>query len=100
MWIEIESLGHLSSVIDDHDDVVVMLTQPSWCVPCRQLKPHMERLASEDDVVVAYVDLDDVPDAIEEYDVRGVPMLYQYINHDFAGELKGRTILQLRRELS
>jgi hypothetical protein len=60
----------------------------------------MERLASEDGVVVAYVDLDTVPDAIDLYSVRGVPVLYEYQHNVLLRELKGQTIVQLRKELA
>jgi hypothetical protein len=60
----------------------------------------MERLASEDGVVVAYVDLDTVPDAIDLYSVQGVPVLYEYQHNVLLRELKGQTIVQLRKELA
>jgi thiol-disulfide isomerase/thioredoxin len=100
LLIEITSIEHLNEVLSEHDRAILMLTQPSWCVPCRQLRKHIDRLVSEDDVVVAYTDLDDVPEAIDLYSVQGVPVLYEYQHNVLLRELKGRTVVQLRRELS
>jgi thiol-disulfide isomerase/thioredoxin len=97
--IQVESLERLETELSQaREDVLVMLTQPSWCVPCRRLRPHVEKL-NESGLSVLYVDLDRVPEAAEHYGVLGVPHLYFYPEDQDAVELAGRTVVQLQREI-
>ncbi|MBF2048955.1 MAG: tetratricopeptide repeat protein [Leptolyngbya sp. IPPAS B-1204] len=44
-----------------------------WCGPCQLLKPMLEKLVQEHDVVLAKVDIDRSPDLANTYRVEGVP---------------------------
>jgi thioredoxin-like negative regulator of GroEL len=84
------------------EDVLVMLTQPKTCVPCRRLRPHIDKL-NEGGLSVLYVDLDRVPEAMVAYGIRSVPTVYLYPKDGDEErtfiELKGRTVVQLQKEI-
>ncbi len=44
-----------------------------WCGPCKMLKPVLEQVAQEYDIIVAKVDIDQHPDLAKTYGVEGVP---------------------------
>ena len=48
-----------------------------WCVPCLQIAPALEELASEmaDSVMVAKLNIDENPVTPSKYGVRGIPTL-------------------------
>ena len=43
-----------------------------WCGPCKQMKPHIEKL-QKDGYNIQHVDIDEQPTLAEEVSVRGVP---------------------------
>ena len=50
-----------------------------WCGPCKQMKPHIEKLQKEGyDIQEIYID--EFPSLAEEAEVRGVPTLMIYDN--------------------
>lgn len=95
---EVNDMQELRAGIDSSPEAVVVLTQPSWCVPCRRLKPHLEKLEQKHNVLV--VDLDTVPAAIAEFEVRGVPRVMLYRNGEYTTDLEGRTVVQLTKEIN
>lgn len=98
--IEVKSLEELRQELDGaNQDILVMLTQPSWCVPCRRLRPHIEKLSMED-LKVLYVDLDDVPEASEAWSIRSVPQLFLYLQErEEPYSVDSRTVVQIQREI-
>lgn len=56
---------------------VVVDVGADWCPPCRQIEPHMERLAEEYEgrVEMWDVDSDEQPDVARALGVRGIPTL-------------------------
>lgn len=44
-----------------------------WCGPCQFLKPILEKLALEYDLILAKVNIDESPDLAHDYGVEGVP---------------------------
>ena len=45
-----------------------------WCGPCKQMKPHIDKLVKEG-YNIQEIDIDDFPSLAEEAEVRGVPTL-------------------------
>ena len=50
-----------------------------WCGPCKQMKPHIEKLQKEG-YDIKEIDVDEFPSLAEEAEVRGVPTLMIYDN--------------------
>ena len=50
-----------------------------WCGPCKQIKPHIEKLQKEG-YDIQEIDVDEFPSLAEEAEVRGVPTLMIYDN--------------------
>lgn len=47
-----------------------------WCSPCRALAPIIEEMKSEyPDVSFETIDVDENPDAVSEYGIRGIPVV-------------------------
>lgn len=69
---------------------VILYFTATWCQPCKMLSPVMESFAikHEEKVNVVKIDVDEVPELAQKYDVRGVPSL---ILVD-AGEIKVKMV--------
>ena len=50
-----------------------------WCGPCKQMKPHIEKLQKEG-YDIQEIDVEEFPSLAEEAEVRGVPTLMIYDN--------------------
>ena len=50
-----------------------------WCGPCKQMKPHIEKLQKEG-YYIQELDVDEFRSLAEEAEVRGVPTLMIYDN--------------------
>lgn len=47
-----------------------------WCAPCRAIKPVLDRVASSTGVTIVDVDIDESPELVETFGVRGVPTVF------------------------
>ena len=45
-----------------------------WCGPCKQMKPHIEKLQKEG-YDIQEIDVDEQPELAKQFNVRGVPTL-------------------------
>lgn len=47
-----------------------------WCSPCRALGPIIEEIKTENpDVTFETIDVDENPDVVSEYGIRGIPVV-------------------------
>jgi thioredoxin 1 len=47
-----------------------------WCGPCRAIAPHLAAISLERrDVVIAKVNVDERPDVLEKFKIKGIPCL-------------------------
>jgi thioredoxin len=51
----------------------ILYFSASWCMPCRNFKPIMERVGQ--DVPVQFVNVDESPQLAAQYNIRSVPTL-------------------------
>jgi thioredoxin 2 len=72
------------SSAQDFDELVKASPSPvlvdfwaDWCGPCRMVAPELEKLAhaKADDLVVAKVDTDALPDVAGRFGIRGIPTM-------------------------
>lgn len=80
---------------------MVKFTAPSWCGPCRQFKPVFEAVADiVEDTTFVSVDIDDASWAPVDYDFRGVPFVILFENGERVRDLRERTAIKFKNELS
>lgn len=53
----------------------------SWCSPCKQLKPVVDRLAEKYHVEVLYIDIEQAPDLASDFNICSVPTMVQIIDN-------------------
>lgn len=71
---------NIREIIDGNTHVVVQFGA-SWCMPCKQLKPKVEKISLENpDVVFAYIDVESSPQFCVESEVMSVPTTIGYFN--------------------
>jgi thioredoxin 1 len=72
--IDVSDANFEAEVLKSDSPVLVDFTA-TWCGPCKQLAPVVEKIADENvgKYKVAKVDIDDCPSVTQKYGVRGVP---------------------------
>jgi len=60
----------------------------TWCGPCQQMKPHIEKLQKEG-YSIEMVDIDEQPTIAESAEVRGVPTTAIYENGNIVERVVG-----------
>lgn len=71
---------NIRELIDGNTHVVIQFGA-SWCVPCMQLKPKVEKISFENsDVVFAYIDVEDAHGFSMESNVQSVPTVIGFHN--------------------
>lgn len=74
--IELTADSFKSEVLEADKPVLVDFWA-EWCVPCRMLAPIIEELAEELEgkAVVCKANVDEVPDAAEQFGIQSIPTL-------------------------
>lgn len=71
---------NIRELIDGNTHVVVQFGA-SWCMPCKQLKPKVEKISLENpDIVFAYVDIEASQEFSLKSKIMGVPTTIGYFN--------------------
>ena len=63
----------------------------TWCGPCKMIAPVVEEIAQEyeDKIVVAKIDVDEVPSVAAKYNVMSIPTLIVFENGKEVNRLVG-----------
>ena len=86
--VHVESQSHFEELLEDHG-VVLVDFHADWCGPCKMLEPTVEEVAAETDATVAKVDVDELQDLAQSYQVQGVPTLLLFVDGEPADRMVG-----------
>jgi thioredoxin 1 len=75
MVVELKSVEEMNSLINTGEKVMIDFWAP-WCGPCKGIAPAFEALAAtESKVILAKLDVQDIPEAAAQFGVRGIPTI-------------------------
>ena len=57
------------------DDVVIVDFYGTWCMPCKMLAPVVEKVATEHNIKLAKVDIDENEELVRQFKIVSVPTL-------------------------
>lgn len=62
-----------------------------WCGPCRKLAPTMEKIALENKQRITFyrVNIDNVPQAAQAFNIKGIPAVIFIKNKEIVGDFAG-----------
>lgn len=88
--VHVKTQEKLNQVLSENKLVVVDF-YADWCPPCRQLAPHMGKLADSHDgrVKVVKVDVDEAGELAKTFKVQSIPALFVVKNGKKVGEAAG-----------
>ena len=82
------------------NNVVIVDFYAIWCGPCKMISPKFEEMSIQpkyQNIRFAKVDVDDVPEIANEYQVQSLPTFMGFKNGKFAGEIKGANLENLTK---
>jgi len=90
MVAEISDNSFKTDVLESTEPVLVDFWAP-WCGPCRMIAPMVEELAAENrgSVKVTKINIDDNPEAAQNYGVSSIPTLMIFKNGEVVERLVG-----------
>lgn len=72
--VEVNSANFMAEVAEkSYEKPIIVDFFAQWCGPCQLLKPMLEKVVQDHDVVLAKVDIDHSPDLANAYKIEGVP---------------------------
>ena len=90
MALEINDSNFKEVVLENEKPVLVDFWA-TWCGPCKMIAPVVEEIAQEyeDKIVVAKIDVDEVPSVAAKYNVMSIPTLIVFENGKEVNRLVG-----------
>ena len=80
---------NIRELIDGNTRVMVQFGA-SWCMPCKQMKPKVEKISLESpDIVFAYIDVEEAQRYSTESEVLSVPTVIGFHNSIEIGRVVG-----------
>lgn len=86
--IEIKSVEEFETLIKDNKAVLVQFSA-TWCGPCKMIAPVVKKQAEKyaDKIVFVKIDVDDLPELAQKYDVSSMPTFKFLINGEPSEEV-------------
>jgi len=90
MVAEVSDNSFKTDVLESTEPVLVDFWAP-WCGPCRMIAPMVEELAAENrgSVKVTKINIDDNPEAAQNYGVSSIPTLMIFKNGEVIERMVG-----------
>lgn len=79
MEVKIIKDNFKSEVLDCKDTVIVDFFG-TWCMPCKMLRPIVDKVSNELNIKLATIDVDENEELIKEYGIMSVPTLKIFKN--------------------
>lgn len=57
----------------DYEGTVIVDFFGTWCMPCKMLKPIIEKVANENNYKLATIDVDDNEELAKEFSIMSIP---------------------------
>ena len=98
---DITKLSQLEELFTQHKYVVVKFSA-EWCGPCKRIHPVYERLSNSEkynSVCFLHIDVDEVRDICEKYDVEAMPTFILFQNGEELVRFEGANESKLNNML-
>ena len=99
--MEIKTVSDFDNLVKSSKGKLIVIDfSASWCGPCKMIAPAYEELSSEyTESVFCKVDVDDVSDIAQRYEVMAMPTFLFIKNGDVVGRFSGASIEKLRNTI-
>ncbi len=64
----------------DYEGTVIVDFFGTWCMPCKMLKPIIEKVANENNYKLATIDVDDNEELAKEFSIMSIPHIKIFKN--------------------
>ena len=79
--------------------IVIVDFYGTWCMPCRMMAPILQKIAEENGIILAKVDIDDNNELVHKYNIMAVPTIKVFKDgkeiHTFVGMTSENDILEI-----
>jgi thioredoxin 1 len=97
--IHLDMLNDIRDAIENNPRVLIEFGAV-WCIPCRSFLPHFTKFAEKHpEYLCVKVDVDVDPAVVSEFNILSVPTLKLFSDGHLVGDIKGRTVVQLEKEI-
>jgi thioredoxin 1 len=88
---ELHSVDNFNTILSNNSMIIIDF-YAKWCGPCKSISPKIDELSVQSkyqNIYFAKVDVDNVPDLANNYNVQSLPTFMAFKNGKFLGETKG-----------
>lgn len=101
MVAQISSVSEFNSTLSGTDKLVVVDFFATWCGPCKMIAPMIEKFAEQyiEQATFLKVDVDQVPDLAQKYDVSAMPTLVFFKNGNELTRVVGANMAAVKQNI-